>query len=63
LGLGVGQLIFGPYSDKLGRMRPLLLSLILLLGASLWCALAPTIDQLLIARLLQGIAGDGGEVI
>ncbi len=33
LGLGVGQLIFGPYSDKLGRMRPLLLSLILLLGA------------------------------
>ncbi|HEJ8115841.1 TPA: multidrug effflux MFS transporter [Serratia marcescens] len=61
LGLGVGQLIFGPYSDKLGRMRPLLLSLILLLGASLWCALAPTIDQLLIARLLQGIAG--GAVI
>lgn len=63
LGLGVGQLIFGPYSDKLGRMRPLLLSLILLLGASLWCALAPTIDQLLIARLLQGIAGAGGAVI
>ncbi|MEL5638375.1 multidrug effflux MFS transporter [Serratia ureilytica] len=57
LGLGVGQLIFGPYSDKLGRMRPLLL------GASLWCALAPTIDQLLIARLLQGIAGAGGAVI
>lgn len=44
-------------------MRPLLLSLILLLGASLWCALAPTIDQLLIARLLQGIAGAGGAVI
>ncbi|SUI49464.1 Sulfonamide resistance protein [Serratia quinivorans] len=41
LGLGVGQLIFGPYSDKLGRMRPLLLSLTLLLAASLWCALAP----------------------
>ncbi|MDW5500627.1 multidrug effflux MFS transporter [Pseudomonas lundensis] len=63
LGLGVGQLIFGPYSDKLGRMRPLLLSLVLLLVASLWCALAPNIDQLLIARLLQGLAGAGGAVI
>jgi|UniRef100_A8GB04 DHA1 family bicyclomycin/chloramphenicol resistance-like MFS transporter len=63
LGLGVGQLIFGPYSDKLGRMRPLLLSLTLLLAASLWCALAPNIDQLLIARLLQGLAGAGGAVI
>ncbi|CAI1797008.1 multidrug effflux MFS transporter [Serratia liquefaciens] len=63
LGLGVGQLIFGPYSDKLGRMRPLLVSLALLLFASLWCALAPNIDQLLIARLLQGLAGAGGAVI
>jgi MFS transporter, DHA1 family, multidrug resistance protein len=63
LGLGLGQLIFGPYSDKLGRMRPLLLSLLLLLAASLWCALAPSIDQLLIARLLQGLAGAGGAVI
>ncbi len=63
LGLGVGQLIFGPYSDKLGRMRPLLVSLALLLFASLWCALVPNIDQLLIARLLQGLAGAGGAVI
>lgn len=63
LGLGVGQLIFGPYSDKLGRMRPLLVSLTLLLFAPLWCALAPNIDQLLIARLLQGLAGAGGAVI
>lgn len=62
LGLGVGQLIFGPYSDKLGRMRPLLVSLALLLFASLWCALAPNIDQLLVARLLQGLAGAGGAV-
>lgn len=63
LGLGAGQLIFGPYSDKLGRMRPLLISLLLLLATSLWCALAPSIEQLLIARLLQGVAGAGGAVI
>lgn len=63
LGLGAGQLIFGPLSDRFGRMRPLLLSLMLLLGASVWCALAPNIDQLIIARLLQGIAGAGGAVL
>ncbi|CAM3509905.1 MFS transporter [Rouxiella silvae] len=63
LGLGAGQLIFGPLSDRFGRMRPLLLSLMLLLGASVWCAMAPNIDQLIIARLLQGIAGAGGAVL
>ncbi len=63
LGLGAGQLIFGPLSDRFGRMRPLLLSLLLLLAASLWCAMAPNIDQLIIARLLQGIAGAGGAVL
>jgi len=63
LGLGAGQLIFGPLSDRFGRMRPLLLSLVLLLAASVWCALAPAIAQLIIARLLQGIAGAGGAVL
>src|SRR5476651_156612 len=43
LGLGIGQLFFGPLSDKLGRMRPLLISLIVLLLASIGCALAQNI--------------------
>jgi len=63
LGLGLGQLIFGPLSDKLGRMRPLLISLMVLLLASIGCALAQNISQLLTARLLQGLAGAGGAVI
>ncbi|MEA9390564.1 multidrug effflux MFS transporter [Acerihabitans sp. TG2] len=63
LGLGIGQLFFGPLSDKLGRMRPLLISLIVLLLASIGCALAQNITQLLSARLLQGLAGAGGAVI
>ena len=29
LGLGAGQLLFGPMSDKFGRVGPLLLSLVL----------------------------------
>ncbi|WP_413740153.1 multidrug effflux MFS transporter [Sodalis sp. RH14] len=63
LGLGAGQLIFGPLSDKLGRMRPLLFSLLILLLASIACALAQNIGQLLAARLVQGLAGAGGAVL
>ncbi|MDU4095433.1 MAG: MFS transporter, partial [Pantoea sp.] len=63
LGLGFGQLLFGPLSDKMGRLRPLTLSLILLIIASLGCALAQNINQLLLARLFEGLAGAGGAVL
>lgn len=63
IGLGFGQLIFGTLSDKLGRMRPLLVSLVVLIAASIWCALAPNIGQLIAARVLQGMAGAGGAVL
>lgn len=63
LGLGVGQLIFGPLSDKLGRRRPLLISLFILLLASVWCALAQDINHLIVARVIQGLAGAGGAVL
>ncbi|MDW8848151.1 multidrug effflux MFS transporter [Erwinia sp. MMLR14_017] len=63
LGLGLGQLIFGPMSDKYGRIRPLLLSLVLLLIASVGCALAQDINQLLLARLFEGLSGAGGAVL
>lgn len=63
IGLGVGQLLFGPLSDKSGRQRPLLMSLLLLFVASIGCALAKDINQLLLARLLAGIAGGGGAVL
>ena len=63
IGLGAGQLLFGPMSDKYGRVRPLLISLLLLAIASVGCALAQNIHQLLLARLLQGIFGAGGAVL
>ncbi|WNN46217.1 MULTISPECIES: multidrug effflux MFS transporter [Winslowiella] len=63
LGLGAGQLIFGPMSDKYGRIRPLLLSLVLLCIASVGCALAQDINQLLLARLFEGLSAAGGAVL
>ncbi|ARU93812.1 multidrug effflux MFS transporter [Tatumella citrea] len=63
LGLGLGQLLFGPMSDKYGRTGPLALSLLVLFLASIGCSLAQNIDQLLVARLLQGLGGAGGAVL
>ncbi len=37
LGLAVGQLLFGPVSDKLGRRRPLIISLSLFIVSTLFC--------------------------
>lgn len=63
VGLGIGQLVAGPLSDRYGRRRPLLIGVALFALLSLVCALAPTIEVLLVARLLQGLAGSAGLVI
>lgn len=63
MGLGVGQLLMGPLSDRYGRKKPLLVGVALFAVFSLGCALAPSIELLLVARALQGLAGAAGVVI
>jgi DHA1 family bicyclomycin/chloramphenicol resistance-like MFS transporter len=63
LGLGLGQLLAGPWSDALGRRRPLLTGLAAYAAASVACGLAPSIAVLMVARLAQGMAGGAGIVI
>lgn len=62
-GFAVCQLVFGPVSDRCGRRPTLLTGLGLYLGASLWCALAPSIGALIAGRLLQGMAACVGPVL
>jgi len=62
-GLGAGQLLLGPLSDTKGRIYPLIGSLLVLFIASIACALAQSSDQLIAARLIQGLAGGGGAVL
>ncbi|ACU71641.1 drug resistance transporter, EmrB/QacA subfamily [Catenulispora acidiphila DSM 44928] len=47
----------GKLGDALGRKRVFLLGLFLFTGVSLMCALSPTAQWLVVARLLQGVAG------
>lgn len=55
LAFGVAQLVLGPLSDRLGRRPVLLGGLALHALASLGCALATTIEALVLARTLQGL--------
>jgi len=63
LGLAVGQLIFGPISDKIGRRRPVLWSMALFALASVAIIYVPTIEGFIGLRFVQGLAGAGGIVI
>ncbi len=63
VGMAFGQLGFGALSDKRGRIVPLLCGNVLALGASVLAALAPSIEVLIAARLLQGLGGAAGVVI
>lgn len=51
--------IYGKLGDLYGRKRMLLGAIALFLGASLLCGGAQTLDQLLVARFLQGIGAGG----
>lgn len=63
IGLGLGQLFFGPLSDRIGRRKPLAISLLLFIFSSAMCAVTYDIHMLIAWRFLQGFAGAGGSVL
>ena len=63
LGLAMGQLIYGPVSDRIGRRKPLYFGLALYALAALGCALATDINSLIALRFLQALGGCAGMVI
>jgi DHA1 family bicyclomycin/chloramphenicol resistance-like MFS transporter len=63
LGLGLGQLLAGPWSDSRGRALPLRVGLVGFMLASILCALSPSIWWLIVARFVQGLGGGAAIVI
>src|SRR6187431_1068668 len=63
IGLAAGHLIAGPLSDRFGRRRILLAGIALYILTSALCAISPTIELLIAARFVQGLAGGVGIVI
>lgn len=62
-GMAVGQLVYGPASDRLGRGPPVLLGVAIYLLASVACAMAGSPGMLIGARLVQGLGACSGAVV
>ena len=63
VGIAVGQLVFGPLSDRYGRRPLLLIGAIVFVAASAATVFAPTLEVLIAARVLQGLSGAAGMVL
>lgn len=63
LGVAVGQLVVGALSDSLGRRRVLILSFVVLTAASAFVAAAPTLEVMIVGRVLQGFGAAASVVI
>lgn len=63
IGMALGQLFYGPLSDRFGRRRPLMAGLVLYTLASLGCAYAGNVNLLAGLRFLEALGGCAGMVI
>lgn len=55
VGMALGQLFFGPLSDRIGRRPTILIGCGVYVVASLACALAPSIEALVVGRFFQAL--------
>jgi DHA1 family bicyclomycin/chloramphenicol resistance-like MFS transporter len=63
LGFAIGQLFYGPLSDRYGRRPVLLVGVSFFIATTLACSLAPSIGSLIGLRVLQGLGAASGAVL
>ena len=62
-GLSIGQLFYGPLTERYGRKKVLLSGMTIFLFASLSCAMSFSYEQLLVSRLIQSLGACSGLII
>ncbi len=63
LGLGFGQLFYGPWSDRVGRRPPMIAGAVIYVAASFSCAVADSMGWMIALRFAQAIGACSGVVI
>lgn len=63
VGIALGQLFYGPFTDRYGRKLPLYIGLILYGVASFLCATTNNVEGLIIFRFVQALGACAGMVI
>ena len=63
LAVAVGQIVYGPVSDSLGRRAPLYFGMVFYSLGAIGSGLAPSIEWLIAARFVQGIGACAGMTI
>lgn len=62
LGMGLGTLVAGPLSDAIGRKRTMIGGSVIYCAAAAWCTVAPSLEAIVAARIVQGIGAAGPRV-
>lgn len=62
LGMVVGDLIFGPLSDAVGRKNAIQAGLLIFVAGTLVSMTAASLDQMLLGRIIQGIGLAGPKI-
>ena len=63
LGLGLGQILIGPLSDRIGRKPAMQAGLLLFMAGCLVSIFAPTFEVMIGGRILQGIGVAGPRIV
>ncbi len=63
VGFAVAQLVYGPVSDRIGRRPAILAGVTIFTAASIACALATSIEMLILCRFLQALGACSGPVL
>lgn len=62
-GMAIGQFFYGPASDRFGRRGPILIGIAVYTLASAACALAGSLQTLVVMRFIQALGGCAGSVV
>lgn len=62
VGISLGQLLYGPLLDRFGRKKPLFIGLAVYILASAGCAVATSVEQLIILRIIQAVGSCAATV-